>query len=671
MKTVAMMLALSAALPAASPIAPGASGSVSPTRYTVLLMGNKAGLETSSREADGSLHLAWEFNDRGRGPKVDERLVLDPAGLPVRLRNSGNDYLKAKVDEQFSIENGRAAWKNGAEAGSREISGKAFYLSLSGVPEEIGILARATLAAGGRLPLLPAGEASLEKRGELKIEAGGRSRTVMQYAVTGLDFAPTPVWLDPDGKFFAIVYGSWQAVVPEGWESAVESMEKAQNRFEEERAARLAGALAHRPGKPLAIVHANLFDSVSATTHRGSTVVIEGQRIRSVGEDGKVDVPAGAEVIDAAGGALLPGLWDMHVHLQPNDGLLDMASGVTSVRDLANDTDRLLQMRGRFDRGEEIGPRVLMAGLLDGRGPYAAPTKVFADSESEAKEAIDRYAKLGYVQIKIYSSIKPELVPKIVETARSHGLRVSGHVPAFMSAEEFVRDGADEIQHMNFIFLNFMRDVKDTRTPARFTEVAARAAEIGIDSDPVKSFIQLLRERGTVMDPTLGVFEGMFVDRPGTMAPGFAAIADRMPAQVRRGFLTGGLPVPEGKDQRYRDSFRQMQRMTKAFYDAGIPIVAGTDSLAGFSLHRELELYEEAGIPAPRVLQLATLGAARVMKRDDELGSIAPGKLADLFLVDGDPSSRISDIRRIRTVMKDGIVYRSSDLCRALGVAPP
>jgi imidazolonepropionase-like amidohydrolase len=103
---------------------------------------------------------------------------------------------------------------------------------------------------------------------------------------------------------------------------------------------------------------------------------------------------------------------------------------------------------------------------------------------------------------------------------------------------------------------------------------------------------------------------------------------------------------------------------------AGVPIVAGTDSTAGFALHRELELYVAAGIPAPRVLQMATLGAARVMKRAADLGSIAPGKLADLILVDGDPATRISDIRRVTTVVKDGAVYQTAALYEAIGVRP-
>src|SRR5207237_10439681 len=141
------------------------------------------------------------------------------------------------------------------------------------------------------------------------------------------------------------------------------------------------------------------------------------------------------------------------------------------------------------------------------------------------------------------------------------------------------------------------------------------------------------------------ICEGRFTARAGAVSPDFAEVADRFPPQIRRGLLSGGLPIPDGMDNRYRDSFAAMLKMVKLLYDSGITIVAGTDSMAGFSLHRELELYAQAGIPPARVLQIATLGAARVMKRDRELGSIAPGKLADMILIDGDPTARISDIR--------------------------
>ncbi len=267
--------------------------------------------------------------------------------------------------------------------------------------------------------------------------------------------------------------------------------------------------------------------------------------------------------------------------------------------------------------------------------------------------------------------MKPELVPGIIAAAHARGLRVSGHVPAFMRAEQVVRLGFDELQHANFLLLNFMDSVKDTRSMARFTAVAEHGAELDFGSQRVRDFVSLLKARGTDIDPTLVAFEDWFTARPGQLGPSETAIADRMPPQVRRTFYAGGLPVPSGKDQRYRDSYGAMLRMVKALYDAGVPVVAGTDAAPiGFALFRELELYAQAGIPPGRVIQLATIGAARIMHHDAERGSIAVGKLADLVLVDGDPTQRISDIRRTSLVVKNGIVYRPAELYGVLGVRP-
>jgi len=362
----------------------------------------------------------------------------------------------------------------------------------------------------------------------------------------------------------------------------------------------------------------------------------------------------------------------MHVHVSPGeDGLLHIAAGVTSARDMGNDTVLTLALRRHFATDSLIGPRLMLSGLIDGSGPYQVPIGVLADDSLAARRAVEWYAAHGYEQIKIYSSMKPELVPGIIAEAHARGLRVSGHVPAFMRAEEVVRLGFDEVQHANFLLLNFMDSVKDTRSMARFTAVAQHGAELDFASQSVRDFIALFKARGADIDPTLVGFEDWFMARPGQLGPSETAIADRLPPQVRRTFYAGGLPVRPGMDRRYRDSYGAMLRMVKAMYDAGVPVVAGTDaSPVGFALFRELELYVQAGIPALGVLQLATIGAARVMHHDDERGSIAVGKLADLVLTEGDPTQRISDIRRTSLVVKNGTIYRPAELYGALGVKP-
>ena len=300
-----------------------------------------------------------------------------------------------------------------------------------------------------------------------------------------------------------------------------------------------------------------------------------------------------------------------------------------------------------------------------------APTGIFVDTPEQALAAVNKYADLGYIQIKLYSSLKPALVPGIAQAAHARGLRVSGHVPNGMIASQFVQDGADEIQHINFIFLNFLSgQVKDTRTPERFTAVGANAAKLDLQSKEVNDFIALLQKHHTTVDVTLGAFEGMFTGRPGKISPDLAPVLDRLPAQVQRSAYTGGLPVTPQNDQLYKDSYAAMLKMTKRLYDAAIPILAGTDSTAGIMLHRELELEVRAGIPPAKSLQIATWNAARLLKQDKDLGSIAAGKRADLLLVNGNPVENISDIRRCQLVMKDGVVYKSADVYRAVGIAP-
>jgi len=360
----------------------------------------------------------------------------------------------------------------------------------------------------------------------------------------------------------------------------------------------------------------------------------------------------------------------MHAHVSENDGLLNLAAGVTTVRDLANDTDSLLARRKRIEQGKEIGTRIVLAGVIDGPGPYQGPTKVLVSTEHEARAAVDNYLRLGYVQIKIYSSVKPELVPAIIDEAHKHGLRVSGHIPAEMTATQCVELGYDEIQHANFLMLNFMPEVKNTNSPTRFSEVARRGADLDLNSAQVQAFVKLLEDHHTALDPTLSIFEDRLVGPAGKIPRGFEPVAGRLPPQVRRGLMSSALMPPPGMEERYRQSFTKMMELIGLMYRSGIPIEDGTDSMAGFALHRELELDVQLGIPANKVLQDATLGAARIMKMDRDLGSIAAGKLADLTLVNGDPVASISDIRKTALVVKDGILYKPDELYAALGVTP-
>jgi imidazolonepropionase-like amidohydrolase len=650
-------------------------------RYSLLLMGNPAGQQAVWTAADGTLHIFFQFNDRGRGPKTTSILKLDADGIPVSEAVTGNDYLKSPVAENYSLDSGTARWKNTAEQGEKKVSGPAFYLALNGGPSEIALLAHAALQNGGKIALLPEGEARVQRMTELGVEASGHKKHVALYAIAGLDFSPTYFWAEAadkasaqaNDKFFGTV-DEWGSIIPEGWEASIPTLLAAQSKVKESRSADLAAKLAHHPPHGILFQHANVFDAESGKIIPDQIVFITGNRIERVwpyptgGSGGGLGYQP--QVIDATGKTLLPGLWDMHAHVGDNDGLLNLAAGVTTVRDLANDTDSLLARRQRIIDGKEIGTRIILAGIIDSPDAYHGPTKILVSTEAEARAAVDNYKKLGYVQIKIYSSVKPELVPIIIDEAHKNGLRVSGHIPANMIASQCVEDGYDEIQHMNFLVLNFFPEIKDTNTIARLTKPGELAAGLDLNSAKVQSFIKLLQNHDTKLDLTLSIFEDQYMARPGEIPPGFKAVASRLPAQVRRGLLSAGMTPPPGMDDTYKKSFAKMLDFAGLLYRSGLSIEDGTDNMAGFALHRELELDVQAGIPANVVLQNATLNAARIMSMDKDLGSITAGKLADLTLVDGDPTKNISDIRKTVLVVKDGVLYKPSELYSELGVTP-
>lgn len=350
---------------------------------------------------------------------------------------------------------------------------------------------------------------------------------------------------------------------------------------------------------------------------------------------------------------------------------LNIAAGVTSARDLANNPDELPGLVKAFEGEIKIGPRVIMAGFVDGTGPFQGPIsrEFLASTLDEGLSVIDRYDSLGgYEQIKMYSSITPEWVEPMATRAHQKGFRVSGHIPAFMTAEQAVNAGYDEIQHINMLFLNFLGDTLDTRSPVRFTAVAEYGSVLDFDSKEFHDFMNLLRNKKIVVDPTISIFEGMFVSRPKQPNPAFEMIIDRLPVNARRSLLEGGLEVDDEKDQLYRRTYDKALAMIFELHKAGVTLVAGTDNLAGFTLHRELENYVKAGIPEADVLRLATLGSAEVTGRSEKLGSVKKGYLADLIVIDGNPLENISDVRRVETVVKNGKWYSTRAIYNAVGV---
>ncbi len=448
------------------------------------------------------------------------------------------------------------------------------------------------------------------------------------------------VWLDSEGRLVATDAG-WFITVLEGRQALLPALRAMETRVREVRAQELEQAVRQPVAGQLVIAGGDVFDSESGTVLPDMTVVVEDDRITRVVPASDYQAPADATVVDARGRTVLPGLWDMHVHLNFGSQTVGMvtklAAGVTSARDMASDLDVALSHRRRADQGTIASPRMLLAGFMEGPGAWAGPTEVLVRDEAEALRWVARYDSLGYRQIKLYNLIHPDLVPTISREAHRRGMRLSGHIPRGLSLEAAVELGYDEVNHAAFLFSTFFPDSLFVPTMRPYSGVAsAVAGDFDVDGPAMNGLLEFLKDHGTVVDGTFAIWEGW-------------------------GMLDGQGPP----------SAHAYERLLRRLFEEGVTLVPGTDAASGTQLLVELELYEHAGIPAPEVLRIATLIPATVMGEAADYGSVTAGKIADLVIVDGRPAEHIRDLRRTEWVVRAGRLYRSEDLYRAAGVVPP
>ncbi len=642
--------------------------------YVVLVDGGKqAGKQTVVHGDDGVTRVDFIFKDNGRGPELQEEYTLNPDGTFRTYRVQGTATFGAKIDETFALDGDQARWKSTSDEGRQTVAPGAMYSPLGGTPQG-GSVAIAALAAraDGRLPLIPGGTLSMRKVDEAEVVNGPDKRKVQLLQVTGEGFIPSFTWVTagPDPRLFAAIAPGWVQMVEQGWEANADALEERQKGAERKALLDLQQRLAHPiPGTTL-IRNARVFDSERATLGAASDVLIHDGRIVSISGAGEEQAPA-ARVIEAGGRVLLPGLFDMHAHVDRWSGGLNLAAGVTSVRDMGNDNATLQQVMAEERAGTLLMPRIVAAGFLEGESKQSARNGFVIGDLAGARQAIDWYAQHGYPQIKIYNSFPKEILKDTVAYAHGKGLRVSGHIPVFLRAQDAIDAGYDEIQHINQLMLNFLvAPDTDTRTLERFYLPARAVADLDLDSKPVQDFITTLAARQIVIDPTLATFEFLH-QRNGELWPVFADVSDHLPPDVLRARYAAEMDIPDaGTGARYRKSFDKMVEFVGRAYKAGVPVVAGTDEVSGFTLQHELILYVKAGLTPSQVLQLATWNGARYSKVLDRLGSITPGKQADLILVDGDPTTDIADIRRVATVIKGDTVYYPSEILAELGIKP-
>jgi imidazolonepropionase-like amidohydrolase len=636
-------LGLGTACPAPAP-APSAltSRPAAPTALTrayVWLDGAKPVGHGVLRVAGRATTASFTLDDTPGEARIE--VELDDRGVPVR-------YAAAHAGvpgETMRLVRGTATWLDKLGAGSAAWSVPTYYVPFGDDPFATARLAGALLASPARrLALAPRGEATLESLATLRVEGGAGPQVVTAYAVIGLGLTPQVAWLDAEHQLFAGVDEDGYGPIVAGYEAASPMLVRAANVALARRAERVAAAVTHRPRAGLVIRHARLFDPTTLAVAEDTSVVIEGGKITAVGRN--VAVPAGAEFLDARGRFVMPGLWDSHAHLfgraRP---ILQLAAGVTTVREMGNETDLPAMVR-RIDAGLEVGPRALMTVRIGWDPEPGMPVVPQVHDAAEAQRIVETYAARGYVQIKVLDDFDPRWVPVLAELAHARGLRLSGHVPSKMTPRALIEAGADEIQHV----------------PSLLKGVTPKV--IGA---PVHALLALMASRHATLDPTLAQFEP--AARDGALPPVAAAVAARLPPLELRS-LQRNLPDAETR-ARWTTLFPVFQQVVKAAHDAGVTVVPGTDSLlAGFLLRRELALYVEAGIPAARVLRMVTYDAARNMRREASSGSIAPGKDADLIIIDGDPTRDIADLARVQVVIKQGWRFDPAALERLVSLAP-
>ncbi len=330
----------------------------------------------------------------------------------------------------------------------------------------------------------------------------------------------------------------------------------------------------------------------------------------------------------------------MHTHFSGVEfGPALLAAGITTARDCGGEFDYLVAQRDAIEHNNALGPRLLLAGLVDAGGAKAFG-HVTAETPEEGRAVVRRYHEAGFQQIKLYTYLEPDVIRAITAEAHRLGMTVTGHVPKVFNAYEGVEAGMDQINHLNPVS-SLMRD-----------------------PESIQKMTAFLKLHHTVVDPTAGwgemashskevnveTFEPGITHAPAMLDLKFRAMGSNTTAEQMHTRMAGNLAA------------------IRALHKAGIPLVPGSDTgLVGYGLLRELELYVEAGMTPREAIESATIVSARAMNLDRDSGSLEPGKRADLILVDGNPLQNISDLRQVSHVIANGKMYSTSQLRQSVG----
>ncbi len=565
------------------------------TTYRVLVGGSDTGhmiVDQSGKQ----LTIDFDFKQNGRGPTITEEITLDERGYPINWTVIGKTTFGNSVDEYFRVEGGAAHWQDTTGVGEAQIDGGSlFYIDQNGSAYSRALLANALLAdKDGQINVYPSGEARIHKRSTMSFDGPAGPLEVTAYEILGLALNPQLILLDQNDHFFAVASPRF-SIVREGYESADESLRQYAEKLSTDRFVEIQSSVAHNYNAPVRIQNARIFDAEHLALTEPKDVVVYGNRIASV-QAANSPSTQGEVVIDGAGGTLVPGMYEMHGHLGQDNALLNIAAGVTSVRDMGNENDVLQNLITRINSGEIAGPRITRSCFIEGESDFSAATGETVATLEEGLDMVRWCGARGFHQVKLYNSMRPEWADALAAEAHSLGMRVAGHVPAFSSANEMIEAGFDEITHANQLMLGWvLNDGEDTRTLFRFTAMK-RFPSLDLGGEDVQFTIRRMLQNNVVHDPTIAIHEHGLTALNGEVAPMGRAILDHLPTNEQRSYRSAmfGTDTPA----------------ERAEYVAAFDVILETMA----QLHEDGVLLVPAQISVARLL---TIGSSSFLRRSD------------------------------------------------------
>ena len=652
---LAALLAAASTAIAQVPVPPPAGAQAPPT-FHLFFLGHEIGVERDTlrgRDDGQQLQANFHFEDRGTPIDLDATLDLAKDGAPTHLVVKGKNYRLFASDSEVTVANGRAHVRDLKTERDLDLGGRPFFPIDNYAP--VGVqeaLVQYWLAHGrpAEIEAPPSGVVRITSRGTERASGSlvqgiaGAPPELERLSVEGVVWGRETAWVITHGAEPArlVALTTWAGALP--FEAMSERAVPLKDHFiavaiadriaDLEELTRKTPSVQH---SSFALVGARVIDGMNRPPIENATVVIQNGRITAVGPASSTPAPRDLPAVNLKGKTIIPGLWDMHAHAGQVDWApVYLASGVTTIRDMGGEEPFLVAIRDAIQSTQALGPRYLLAGLIDGAGPRAFGM-VNASTPEEAVAIVRRYHEEHFNEIKIYMETPAALVPVITAEAHRLGMTVTGHLPAGLTWQTAVEAGYDGIAHMQL------------------------RGQSG--SDQSKQQIAFFKAHGTVMDPTMSWNElsGHSAAQPlESFLPG----VPRLPIPLARMFasMAGGNGTPQTNSL----------KLLKDAVDAGVLVVAGTDKgVPGFSLQREIELYVDGGMTPLEAIQAATFNPARAMKLDKDTGSIAAGKRADLVILDGNPLETISNIRTARFVVANGVMYECERLWNAAGFTSP